>query len=134
VAKGGWVKSTRVASVRLDLDVWETLDVYAAQDGSNVNDKLKEFVEAYTDPPSEPRVPGRTSRWVQACGVVGSALEELQSMQEEYREWLANMPENLQSSATGLKLEAVTDLDIESALAFVSEAESIDLPLGFGRD
>lgn len=134
MAKGGWVKSTRVASVRLDFDAWEHLEEWASGEGLSVNDKLKELVDAYIHPPAEPRLPGKTSRWAGACGAVGSALAELQSMQEEYRGWLDNMPENFQSSATAQKLEGVIDLDIESALAFVEEAEGIDLPLGFGRD
>jgi len=60
-------------------------------------------------------------------------LTDIQSIQEEYREWLDNMPKNLQSSATAQKLEEVIELDIESALMFVADAEGVDLPLGFGR-
>ena len=134
MAKDGWVKSTRVASVRLDLDAWEHLDEWAAGEGLNVNDKLKELVDAYIHPPPEPRVPGKTSRWALACGEVSGGLDDLRSIQDEYREWLDNMPENFQASTTAQKLEQVIDLDVESVLLFVDEAESIDLPLGFGRD
>ena len=55
-------------------------------------------------------------------------------MQKEYEEWKDNLPENLQQSPVGEKLEAVCDLDIEGAIEMVSEAEGLDLPLGFGRD
>jgi len=134
MAKGGWTKGTRVAAVRLDLDAWELLDGFAVGEGVNVNDKLKELVEEYIHPSPEQRLPGRTTRWSSACSTVRGGLEELEAMQGEYREWLDNMPENLQASATAEKLEGVTDLDVAGALAFVDEAESVDLPLGFGRD
>ncbi len=32
------------------------------------------------------------------------------------------------------KLQAVTDLDIESAVDLANEADGVELPLGFGRD
>jgi hypothetical protein len=63
-----------------------------------------------------------------------AALTTLQEAQQEFSDWKDNLPENLQYSALGEKLEAVCDLDIEGALDTASEAEGIDLPLGFGRD
>jgi hypothetical protein len=90
----------------------------------------------------------RTQRWINNAERASSlleeaigAIEELKGVQEEYQEWLDNLPENLQQSAVGEKLEAVTDLDIETALQSIQEAQDIlneaaaaDLPLGFGRD
>lgn len=78
------------------------------------------------------------------------ALEELVSLQEEYEEWNYNLPEGLQSSHLGEKLEAIAYLDLQGALDALDdnfsdmdlghiryvaeEADSADLPLGFGRD
>ena len=62
------------------------------------------------------------------------ALEELVEMKSEFEEWKDNLPESLQQSAVGEKLEAVCDIDLDSALEAVTEAEGADLPLGFGRD
>jgi hypothetical protein len=62
------------------------------------------------------------------------ALEELEDLRSQYEEWYDNLPENLQGSAVGDKLENVVGLDIQGAIDTVSEAESLDLPLGFGRD
>ena len=76
----------------------------------------------------------RTQRWSEAASAAVSALEELQSIQEEFEEWKDNLPENLQQSALGEKLETVCGIDLTSALDSVQEAESADLPLGFGRD
>src|SRR5262245_33891188 len=98
----------------------------------------------------------RPERWQHACaalrkayedleaaaGVFNETLEELKSVQEDYQSWFDNMPESLQQSATGEKLNQLTDLDLEmDAMSAVQEFESTldeienaELPLGFGRD
>jgi hypothetical protein len=101
----------------------------------------------------------RSARWADAVGEarqlydhihgtaddLASALMELKSVQDEYADWKDNLPENLQSSALGEKLEVVVDLDIEAAAndpldnwgdveSLLDEAEGIELPQGFGRD
>lgn len=76
----------------------------------------------------------RPERWREAAGAVFSSLEELRAIQEEYQEWLDMLPENLQNSTLAKKLQTVCDLAIEDALNTASEAESADLPQGFGRD
>lgn len=64
----------------------------------------------------------------------------MNEVRAEYEEWRDNLPENLQQSALGEKLNAVADLDFEpgnllsDAEGAISEAEGADLPLGFGRD
>ena len=76
---------------------------------------------------------------------LADAMQELHDVQQEYQDWLDNLPENLQSSALGEKLEAVTNIDIESLTSdplsdwpslegVLDEAEGADLPMGFGRD
>jgi hypothetical protein len=50
----------------------------------------------------------------------------LRELQEEYQEWLDNLPENLQSTALAEKLDEVCPLDLEQL--------DVDLPRGFGRD
>jgi hypothetical protein len=76
----------------------------------------------------------RSSRWAEAASAASAALSELQDIQSEYQDWLDNLPENLQSSALGEKLQAVCDIDIESAAQAADEADGADLPMGFGRD
>jgi hypothetical protein len=90
--------------------------------------------EAPKTRPKRQRPKSRSARWTDAAGAALSALEELQSIQQEFSEWRDNLPENLQSSALGDKLDTVCDLDIDSALETVQDAESADLPMGFGRD
>lgn len=84
--------------------------------------------------PKRKRPPSRATRWADAASRAVSALEELQEIQSEFEDWKGNLPENLASSPLGEKLDAVCDLDISSALDTAQEAESADLPLGFGRD
>jgi hypothetical protein len=76
----------------------------------------------------------RTKRWERACAAARDALEELGALQEEYQEWRDNLPENLEGGTLAEKLDAVADLDIQSAIDVVDECEGADLPLGFGRD
>jgi len=106
-----------------------------------------------------PKQESRTARWgnavqeareqfqqVQdASSGLADALEAVYDVQQEYQDWLDNLPENLQSSALGEKLDAVCNIDIESikddplsdwpALeSLLDEADGADLPQGFGRD
>ncbi len=78
---------------------------------------------------------------------VNAALATLEELKDEYAEWQGNLPENMSGSETMAKLEAITsldfaspELDLSSALDITAateafdEAESADLPRGFGRD
>lgn len=110
-------------------------------------------------PAKAKRPPSRSARWAEAVAAALEAINEmsgqldaldeaianLRGIQEEYEEWQGNLPENLQSSALGDKLETIVGLDIESiadsvrsaiedAQANIEEAEGAELPQGFGRD
>lgn len=76
----------------------------------------------------------RAAKWVRLAGEAVAAIEELKDIQSDFESWRDNLPENLQSSPVGEKLDAVCDLDLDGALDTLSEAEGVDLPLGFGRD
>lgn len=76
----------------------------------------------------------RAQRWAEAAEAAEAALNTLLEVQQEYEEWKDNLPENLQDSPVGEKLEAVCDLDIQGAIDTVQEASGADLPMGFGRD
>lgn len=82
----------------------------------------------------KPKRPSRTDQWAEACGAAKDGLADLISLQEEYNEWKGNLPENLENSPVGEKLQAIENLDLQSALDTVEEAEGLDLPRGFGRD
>ena len=85
----------------------------------------------------------RPKRWATALADAQSAVEqlegafsELNDLKDEYQEWLDSLPENLETSAVGEKLEAVTclEFEMEDVKSQIDEAEAIELPLGFGRD
>lgn len=76
----------------------------------------------------------RPTRWLIAAGKAVDALTELQDIMAEFQDWRDNMPEGLEASVLGEKLDAVLEIDIESALDAANEADAADLPLGFGRD
>lgn len=72
-----------------------------------------------------------------------AAMQQLEEIQSEFSEWRDNLPENLQSSMLGEKLNTVCDMDIQPLcvtenilqdLSIIDEALNADLPLGFGRD
>lgn len=93
-----------------------------------------------------------SSQLEKALSDLENALSELESVKSEYEEWQGNMPDSMQGSATYEKLEEVGQLAVDDAVAkcselsenvnsglseindLLSEAESIDLPQGFGRD
>ena len=54
-------------------------------------------------------------------------MANLVELQEEYQAWLDALPENLQGSATAEALRAIAEIDL-------SELESVEPPLGYGRD
>jgi hypothetical protein len=76
----------------------------------------------------------RPKRWAAACAKASEGLSELVELQQEYQEWRDNLPENVASSPLGEKLDGVCELDLEGAQSTVEDAESADLPQGFGRD
>lgn len=96
----------------------------------------------------------RAYRWAAAIGTARAAVDkleegkgdfenamsELNDLKQEYQDWLDNLPESLQQSPVGEKLQAIVDIDfeveidIESASEAVDNAEGAELPLGFGRD
>jgi hypothetical protein len=66
------------------------------------------------------RLPPRPSRW-------SAAVAPLIALQNEYRTWFDNLPDNLEGSRLADKLQAIAKLDPE-------ELQAIDPPLGYGRD
>jgi hypothetical protein len=66
------------------------------------------------------RLAPRPARWA-------AAATTLARLQEEYRDWLDNLPPNLEGSALADKLQAIVELDLEAV-------QAVDLPRGYGRD
>jgi DNA repair exonuclease SbcCD ATPase subunit len=96
---------------------------------------------------AKPKPKSRAQRWQdavadaqEALGSLETALGELDELRQEYEAWRDNLPENLQGSALGEKLDAVADLDLDPASLLsevesaLGDAEQADLPMGFGRD
>ena len=74
----------------------------------------------------------RPKRWSIAAQDAQAALNALREVQEEYSDWYENLPDNLQQSPVGEKLEEVANIDIEGALSIIEEAADADLPRGYG--
>ena len=79
-------------------------------------------------------IKSRPQRWHDACQRAEAALQDLEDLREEYESWKDSLPENLQTSQLGEKLDTICDLGIQSALDLVQECSDTELPLGFGRD
>jgi len=77
----------------------------------------------------------RKTRWDNSINKIREGLEELNELKSEFEDWKDNLPENLETSPLGEKLEEVVESsfcdEIESAC---DDAENLDLPKGFGRD
>jgi len=81
---------------------------------------------------------------------VEGALEDLRNVrEEEYQGWYDNLPESLQNSPVGEKLQVILDIDLDPLMPEVPEFEELDFseienaaqeildtdyPQGFGRD
>ena len=72
---------------------------------------------------------------------IDDAFSDLRDLQSEYQDWLDNLAEVAQGTTTEEYLQNVTGLDLEPDSEDMSavndaldEAESVDLPRGFGRD
>lgn len=102
--------------------------------GDRVSVLREVWEEAPVEKPKKEKPKSRVRRWEDAASRAMDALQELEEIRGEFEEWRDNLPENLQQSALGEKLDTVADLDIQSALEIVEEAAGADLPLGFGRD
>lgn len=104
-------------------------------------DELKKMVERKAEAeikealaPKKVKPESAPARWARLVGVAKDALQELEEMRSDYGDKFDNMNEGLQASAYGQKCQAMQDLDLQSAIDALDEAESTDLPLGFGRD
>ena len=75
----------------------------------------------------------KPQRWADALSLIREGIDTLRELQQEYQEWLDNLPENLLSSATRERLQEVIDASIDSLESAVNELD-IELPRGFGRD
>jgi hypothetical protein len=135
--------------IEVDREVYENLCRQFAKVEAERDQLLKRAISAEVDlaelqrkqrkqaaptPPKREKPKSRPERWSAAASEAEDSLNELLSIQEEYQNWLDNLPENFQSSALAEKLQAVADIDIQSAVDAASEANSLDLPRGFGRD
>jgi hypothetical protein len=56
-----------------------------------------------------------------------AAVKELRQLQDEYQEWLENLPENLQDSEVADRLREICEVELDGL-------EIDQLPQGFGRD
>ena len=106
---GGRYSQTRIHEVPLT----------AAERQARSRAKLR---QQSSPPPTAPaqRLPPRPRRWA-------AAIATLIGLQDEYRAWLDNLPDNPEGSRLADKLQAIAALDLE-------ELQAIDPPRGYGRD
>jgi hypothetical protein len=81
-------------------------------------------------PPRESRADAWGRHYAEAC----SSIEALISMQQEFEEARDGQPDSLREAPFAQKCDAICAIDLESALSTLQEAESAEVPLGFGRD
>jgi hypothetical protein len=91
------------------------------------------------DAGDEPRVlpRSRPRRWAAAIEAVRTSAGNLMELKEEYESWRDNLPDNQLDGILADKLDktiAAVEAFEETLETALSELESVDLPLGFGRD
>jgi hypothetical protein len=83
------------------------------------------------------KLPPRESRaaaWSRHAGEACANVEALIEFQQEFETAKDGQPDSLQDGPFAQKCEEICGIDLESALSALQEAESADLPRGFGRD
>jgi len=110
----------------------EELDEEGDIDEGEVEDEEKG--EEDTKPTKKSRRISRSAWWLSAVSAAEAALADLLELQQQYQECRDNQPENFQGTIIDEKLNAICDLDLQSALDTIQEAAAVDLPRGFGRD
>jgi hypothetical protein len=83
------------------------------------------------------KLPPRESRaaaWARLAGEAVANVEELIDYQQEFQDAKDGQPDSLQDGPFAQKCDEVCNIDLESALVTLQEAEGVDVPLGFGRD
>lgn len=88
-------------------------------------------------------------KWAAQFARVTDEFSNVESVRaDDFESWRDNLPESLQSGATGEKLDAIMDIDLdcpgsedvvshedlETMGERVEELREIELPQGFGRD
>jgi hypothetical protein len=96
-----------------------TLPMTAAERQARRRARLHQNANSRT-PAAASRPTPRPQRWA-------AAVAALLALQDEYRDWLDNLPENLGASRLADKLQAIAEFDLEELLA-------LDPPRGYGRD
>ena len=86
----------------------------------------------------------RPKRFAKIVEDLQTNISLLTELKDEYEQWRDSMPENLENSPTGMKLEdtvniletAIDTLDnlINESENATSELECCELPMGFGND
>jgi len=118
----------------------------ACGDAREAFDAVREARQAFMDQVQELW----DSMMTEPVSKLGEAMGALLDVQAEYQEWYDGMSENLQNSATGEKLQAVTELDLEftepdepdfdvsfdldTVESQIEDADASELPQGYGRD
>ena len=83
------------------------------------------------------KLPPRESRaatWQRLSEEAVERVEHLIDYQQEIQEAKDGQPDNLQDAPFAQRCDAICDIDLEGALNTLQEAESAEMPRGFGRD
>lgn len=68
----------------------------------------------------------RADRFSAACGLVGDAKSEFESLRDELQEWYDNLPENFQNGDKGNDLQTAID-ELENLIQNAEDVESGDV-------
>ena len=92
---------------------------WSGSSGMSSSSRCPSVFRERANPPTR-RIAPRPTRWP-------AAVAALVDLQEEYRAWLDNIPNNLEGSKLADKLQAIAELDLE-------ELQAIEPPRGYGRN
>lgn len=92
----------------------------AAQRQARRRVRLRDETAVPAITPPQRRPASRPQRWA-------AAVDTLIDLQAHYQNWLDTLPDGLHSTVLAERLEAITELDLQTL-------QEIELPRGYGRD
>lgn len=132
------MQDKKFAKLRARLDVAddETLKFFADPDTCFIARTLLQERGVSLPVPKTKKVkhPSKADQWSTASVAALDALNTLEELRSGWADTYNNLSEGLQQGPFGQKCEAMDNLDLQSAIDTVSEAEGMEVPLGFGRD
>lgn len=99
----------------------------------NSRESLRERANLYLVPAPKQRSQTQQQKWNEACKAAREGVQTMRAIQTRTEEWAERLGETGSQNLLN-KLDRVNRLDLEHIQQTLDDAETIELPKGYGRD